>query len=177
MYRYAAMIHAEDAMGRMLTRSYQDDADSSKIHTEKFTYGPGGEIATYTNPQGGETKYFYTTDGKLHRRQNPDGSVQQWRYGLDGRLTKEILSDGSYWEIAYNDRERTISRILKDPSHTTLSQERFVFDRRGNVISYTDGKNGCLKKTVGKNWFRQISKGMVKSNFTSISGTKRITPF
>ncbi len=37
--------------------------------------------------------------------------------------------------------------------------------------------SGCLKKTVGKNWFRQISKGMVKSNFTSISGTKRITPF
>ncbi len=35
-----------DAMGRMLTRSYQDDADSSKIHTEKFTYGPGGEIGS-----------------------------------------------------------------------------------------------------------------------------------
>ncbi len=67
-------------------------------------------------------------------------------YGLDGRLTKEILSDGSYWEIAYNDRERTIIRILKDPSHTTLSQERFVFDRRGNVISYTDGKNNTVTR-------------------------------
>ncbi len=66
--------------------------------------------------------------------------------GLDGRLTKEILSDGSYWEIAYNDRERTIIRILKDPSHTTLSQERFVFDRRGNVISYTDGKNNTVTR-------------------------------
>ncbi len=66
--------------------------------------------------------------------------------GLDGRLTKEILSDGSYWEIAYNDRERTISRTLKNSSHTTLSQERFVFDRRGNVISYTDGKNNTVTR-------------------------------
>ncbi len=146
MYRYAAMIHAEDAMGRMLTRSYQDDADSSKIHTEKFTYGPGGEIATYTNPQGGETKYFYTTDGKLHRRQNPDGTLQQWRYRLDGRLDKEILSDGSYWEIAYNDRERNISRVRKDSSHKTLSQESYTFDRRGNVISYTDGQNKTITR-------------------------------
>ncbi len=104
------------------------------------------EIATYTNPQGGETKYFYTTDGKLHRRQNPDGTLQQWRYRLDGRLSKEILSDGSYWETAYNDRERNISRVRKDSSHKTLSQESYTFDRRGNVTSYADGKNGTITR-------------------------------
>ncbi|PWU06795.1 MAG: hypothetical protein C5B47_07000 [Verrucomicrobia bacterium] len=37
----------------------------SKLHSEKVIHGPGGEITTYIDPQGGETKYIYTRDGPL----------------------------------------------------------------------------------------------------------------
>lgn len=38
-----------DEIGQMLTRSYRDN-NTDMLHSEKFTYEPGGEIVTYTNP-------------------------------------------------------------------------------------------------------------------------------
>ena len=137
-----------DPTGQILSHTYQKTAENSQPSTERFTYGPGGDIIKYTGPNGGETRYVYTAEGKLCRQENPDGTVQEWRYGLDGRLVKQIESDGSYWETAYNDIERTITRIRKDSSHATLSQESYAFDRRGNVISYTDGQ----KRTVTRQY-------------------------
>ena len=37
-----------------------------------------------------------------------------------------------------------ISRVRKDSSHQTLSQESYSFDRRGNMISYTDGEGKTI---------------------------------
>ena len=173
-----------DPKGQMLSHSYQDAIDSSKLHNERFTYGPGGDVVTYTDPDGAEIKYSYTTDGKLCRQENPDGTVQQWRYGLDGRLIKEIESDGSYWETSYNDIERTITRVRKDSSHATLNQERYSFDRRGNVISYTDGQGKTftreydqlnrLKTESGPSGWNHISYGRNTLMLTNHLGEKQI---
>ena len=39
-----------------------------------------------------------------------------------------------------------ISRVRKDSSHQTLSQESYSLDRRGNVISHTDGEGKTITR-------------------------------
>lgn len=131
-------------LGQMVTQK------QGNKEQQAFTYEPGGEISSHTNALGGETKHFYTAEGKLYKQENPDGSIQQWRYQLDGRLAKEILSNSSYWETAYNDLKRTITRTLKDPSGQPLITENYTFDRRGNLISSTDGESHTFLKEYDK---------------------------
>ncbi len=128
-----------DKIGQMLTRE-----------GETFNYEKGGEISSHTNALGGVTEKEYTSEGKLRWQKNPDGSVQEWRYQLDGRLAKEILSNGTYWETTYNDIGRTVIRTLKDASHQILTQESYTFDRRGNLISHTDGEGHTFLKQYDK---------------------------
>ncbi len=139
-----------DAIGQMLSRTYRDHNDSSKIYSEKFTREPGEKIATYTNPEGDKTKYFHTPYGKLYRQENPDGTTQEWRYRLDGRLEKEILSDGSYWKIDYDDINSEIICILQDSTHEILGEESYSFDQHGNMISYTDREGKTIAREYDK---------------------------
>jgi YD repeat-containing protein len=111
LIRQTDQFGTHDPREQILSRTDRDPVDN-----EKFTYEPGGQIATYINPEGGKTKYYYTPDGKLRRQENPDGTLQEWRYRLNGRLDKEIFSDGTYWQMSYDDEERIITRTRKNSS-------------------------------------------------------------
>jgi RHS repeat-associated protein len=129
-----------DNVGRLLfKKTYSGSAiTGTPLRTEGTTYEPGGQPATITNALGGVTSFFYTASGKPRRQQNPDGSVQEWRYYADGRLFKEILRNGTYWETSYDDLTRTITRTFKKPDATILASETRVYDRRGNLVQFTD---------------------------------------
>jgi RHS repeat-associated protein len=137
-----------DAIGQKLQARRYDAANPTvPLQTESFTYEPGGQVATYTNPLGGVTTTFYTASGQPRRVENPDGSILEWRYRTDGRVEKEILSNGSFYEITYDDFNRTVTRTLKDSAGAVLAVTSSVADRRGNVIQATDAENYVCAKT------------------------------
>ncbi len=150
--RRNSTVMTYDAIGQMLSRSqHKGYAPGGKIlATEKFTYEPGGKIASHTDPLGAETKHFYTADGKLRRQQNPDGTIQEWRYLLDGRLEKEILPDGNYREKIYQDTTRTVIENIKNFSGETLLTEKTTFNIQGDPISFTDSENNTFNWTYDK---------------------------
>ncbi len=147
--RRNSTVMTYDGIGQMLTRQSYDgyaNAGGTLKATESFTYEPGGQIATQTNPLNAVTRRFYAANGKLRRQENPDGTVLEWRYDLLGRVQKEILSNGTYWETTYNDGQRTVIRSLKDAGNAILATETSVFDSRGNLLTKTDVENNLFSK-------------------------------
>jgi RHS repeat-associated protein len=139
--RHNATVMTYDGIGQLKTKTYHDgDSTGAVVAAESFNYEPGGEISSYTDPVSGVTQKTYTTSGKPKQQQNPDGSVIDWRYYTDGRLRTEILRNGSYWQTVYDDVNRTVTRTFKNSATTILATETKVFDRRGNLISATDGE-------------------------------------
>jgi RHS repeat-associated protein len=139
--RHNSTVMTYDGIGQLKTKTYYDgDSTGGVVAAESFNYEPGGEISGYTDPVSGVTQKTYTTSGKPKQQQNPDGSVIDWRYYTDGRLRTEILRNGSYWQTVYDDVNRTVTRTFKNTATTVLASEIRVFDRRGNVVSATDGE-------------------------------------
>jgi RHS repeat-associated protein len=137
-----------DAMGQMLGRQvHSGAAGAAVLSSEAFTYEPGGEIATHTNPLGGVEQRTYTYAGRLATDLKPDGSSSAIRYDLMERPVQQTLANGSIWYIAYDDLNRVVTRTLKNAGGTTLMSESEAFDRRGNSIAKTDGEGNTFHAT------------------------------
>jgi len=130
-----SMTH--DANGRMSQRVVRDSS-ANLLAQESWTYEPGDQVATHTDPLGGVTTNTYTSDGQLKSVTRPDGTLLEWRYQLDGRPVREPVTHNTAWHIAYNDAARTVTRTLKALNGATLATKSETFDRRGNRISETD---------------------------------------
>ena len=124
-----------DAIGRMLSRQHYDASGVLKS-TEAFTYEPGDQIASYTNPLGLLATNSYTQTGQISSRvvTNPARGTESWLYRTDGRLQTYTKPDSTSWNISYDDYDRIITYILKDGSGNTLKTQTESFDRRGNII-------------------------------------------
>ncbi len=147
-----------DKVGQMLSRAVHTGGSSGPVvSSESWTYEPGGEVATATNPLGGVTTVLYTATGKPRYRQNPDGTILGWRYDLLGRPVKEILPNGSFRDIAYDDAARTVTRTLRNAGGTTLAEESEVHDRRGNMVSATDAGGNTFTA-----WFDALDRVKAK---------------
>ncbi|WP_309400952.1 RHS repeat-associated core domain-containing protein [Cerasicoccus maritimus] len=127
-------------------------AGANLISTESYEQEPGGLTSSYTNPLGGVTLYEYSSRGQLKLQYNPDDSELERRYYLDGRLERQTLRNGNYWKYEYDDVALTITKSLYDSSDLLFTDasgsyvEVQVFDRRGNLISFTD-REGYITTT------------------------------
>jgi YD repeat-containing protein len=138
-----------DDIGQMLSRkSYNGaSASGSPVSEESWTYESDGQIDTHTNALGGVTSYDYTGGGQVKHQSKPDGTVLEWRYLVDGRTDREPVNHNTYWDYAYDDYSRTVTRVLKTNAGATLLTESKTFDRRGNVVSETDGEGHTFTAT------------------------------
>jgi RHS repeat-associated protein len=125
-----------DAIGQMLTRT-KTSASGSALSSETFTYEPGGKVATHTDALGGTTSIAYTQTGLPITQSNPDGTSQAWTYLIDGRPSVITLPNGSIQNLTYNDANRTVNSVLSSGTGNITGTQ--IFDRRGNLISSTDG--------------------------------------
>jgi len=132
-----------DDIGRLKVRKfYHGNTNGTLKAKEEFTYEPGDQIATYTNPLNGVTRHYYTSTGRIKRKENPDGTILEWRYYPDGRISRDPVNHNTYWSITYNDATRTVTRTLTTViGGATLASTSKTFDPRGNVVSETDAEN------------------------------------
>lgn len=146
---HAAALLTQYEADQLAPRSYDGSLPTgvTALATELFTYHPGGEVHVHTSVLGGTTTTLYNARGQPRHRTHADGSVEQWRYRADGRLVKEILRNGTSWETAYDEPARSITRALKKADGTALAAETRVFNRRGNLTSFTDAEGHAFATT------------------------------
>ncbi|MBA3854806.1 MAG: hypothetical protein C0503_10330, partial [Gemmatimonas sp.] len=146
---HAAALLAQYAADQLAPRSYDGSLPTgvTALATESFTYHAGGEVHVHTSVLGGTTTTLYNARGQPRHRTHADGAVEQWRYRADGRLVKEILRNGTSWETAYDEAARSVARTLKKADGTALAAETRVFDRRGNLTSFTDAEGHAFATT------------------------------
>ncbi|MEM1294150.1 MAG: DUF6531 domain-containing protein, partial [Verrucomicrobiota bacterium] len=141
---YNTVVRTFDGIGQLQTRTVRDGEGTAPIlSTESFQYEPGGQLSTYTDPLNGDTQRFYTDRGQLREQRNPDGTILKWEYYLDGRLRRIPVTHNTYWSVVYDDDARSVTRTLltlagSSPSSSGPVSDVQIFDRRGNLVSYTD---------------------------------------
>jgi RHS repeat-associated protein len=125
-----------DAISR-LTQQVFYASNGVALATNRFSYEPGGLVASTTNALGGVNTKLYTSSGQTMAQTNPDGSTNAWRYDLTGRVVKKILPNGNYWLAAYDDLNKRVTKTFRNAT-TTLATNIVQFDNRGNVIQHSD---------------------------------------
>jgi RHS repeat-associated protein len=123
-----------DARGQ-LVRTVNFDSAGNALATNSIAYDAAGSPVFLTNAIGGVTEMQYTGTGKLKFRKNPDGSTNRWSYYVDGTPRREYLANGQYWETTYDDAKRFIKRSFSGDASASESK---LFDRRGNLLFYTN---------------------------------------
>jgi RHS repeat-associated protein len=142
LQNYALMNY--DGDGELLCkRSY--NAAGGLLKTEGYSYEPGGKVAMHTNALGGIAYSYYTSNGLPRMTIGPDGSTNQWLYDLAGRVVEEILPNGACWQTIYNDASRTATRTLVNAGINATEIRQF--DRRGNLIQFTDADGNVFNST------------------------------
>lgn len=138
------LIEETDPMGYTTYRKYNEMAqlieETKEGHTTRFTYEPGGLLASVTSPSGSITKRSYITNGLLKEEIYPDGTKNTIVYDPFGRPILETKNDLS-WEITYDDANRRVTRTQKN------NKEVSEFDARGNLIRFTDAAGYTSEKT------------------------------
>jgi len=122
-----------DALGRMI------ETTKNGLST-KFTYEPGGLVASTTMPSGATTINHYTTNGLLKSKTCPDGSQFSFLYDFFGRVIQE-KKNGITSTITYNDAAH--EKIYSEGEFSEICK----FDACGNLILFTDRAGYTLKKT------------------------------
>ncbi|MEE3627464.1 RHS repeat-associated core domain-containing protein [Nitrospirillum sp. BR 11752] len=125
-----------------------------QAHTTVVTTGRGavtryrwnklGLVEEEVNPLGGATRHRYDPAGNLLALIGPDGGTLQLTYDDLGRLVERVAADGAVTRLTYGDDATgpDLTRpSLGRPVQVTRPDgavERFGYDRRGNLTTYTD---------------------------------------
>ena len=106
----------------------------------RYTYEPGGFVASILSPMGAQTTRYYTTNGLLKKEIYPDGTESSFVYDFFGRPIQET-NNGIQSDISYDDLNRKAVRTTANVTETQF------YDSRGLLIASTDGEGNTWKKT------------------------------
>lgn len=112
-----------DALGRIHLMSQMQG--SSLAETETL-YGPGGELASVTDPKGLVTSYQHDAFGQRRQTSSPDSGVTAYSYDAQGNLVSVVDARGvtrssSYDALGRRTQEFSGSAVLKSATYDVAS--------------------------------------------------------
>lgn len=116
--------------------TYDDDllitsAEDAAGAKEAFVYDERGNLVTYTDPDGLETRYVYSDDLAVSRTL-PDGQTTEFQYTPEGALASAKYPSGRALSLDYDGRGRI--KAIYDPQGLHAS---FEYDEQDNIVTET----------------------------------------
>ncbi|MDM5221124.1 DNRLRE domain-containing protein [Peribacillus sp. NJ11] len=164
------------------------DTRTTDSITEKLTYNTTGQLASYVDGKGNETKYLYDENElKIFDKQEKDASISvSTTYRYDQAKNEFTVTDTDDNETVYKRDTGNNNFTVKEILNSNGTTSSFVFDEQFNVLqsndendiknSYTYDSNGNVKTEIdpsGKTMYEYDDKNRLK-NSTNPDGVKTI---
>ncbi|MBD5466221.1 MAG: PKD domain-containing protein, partial [Lachnospiraceae bacterium] len=120
--------------GQLLSSS--TDALGGRVTAE---YDAMGNVESFTNPNGGVTKYTYDLNNRITGESIGSEYKHAYEYNANGQVVKKTNSNGQVTEYTYDRAGRVTS--LKDQ----LGTISYTYDKNGNLLTVTDS-NGTITR-------------------------------
>ncbi|MEO3748607.1 RHS repeat-associated core domain-containing protein [Plantactinospora sp. B5E13] len=115
----------DDARGRTVElRQYRDRDATGAFDATRFTYTPGGQRATVTDPVGNVWRYEYDLRGRQTVSRDPDTGTTTTAYDAAGQLAASTDGRGTRLSYAYDLLGRTTKVWEGEAGDGTLLVER-----------------------------------------------------
>jgi RHS repeat-associated protein len=158
-----------DNMGRLTQTSTAYTFIPSKTFTVGYGWDAASNLASMTDPQGGNTTYTYDTLNRLSTLKNPQRNQFGFSYDALGRrtqLTRPNLVNTNY---TYDSLSRLGSLLhqytTSKGAKTTLDGATYSYDAAGNRLSRTDNRTN-VTLNYGYDDLYQLSSVMQGSSTT-----------
>lgn len=127
------MTYTYDTKGNLL------DQVDTKDARESYTYDSLGNVLTHTDAANNVSTNTYDTKGNLITSISPKNEKTSYVYNTRGDLIEVTYPSGNKdtYDVNYLNKQKTTRHTDVSLGVTTES----VHDLRGNLLSYTDGKN------------------------------------
>lgn len=145
---YAATDPRNDEPTASLDGDSTGPTDTS--HLTAYTYSPGGDLLTSTNPLNAVTTDTYTTGtetatdggteppGLLATSKDPMGRTTRYAYDAAGDLTQTVVPSGLTTTYAYDDLGRQTGRTVTSDSFPAGLTTSWAYDADNRMTGETD---------------------------------------
>lgn len=173
---------------KQLTSIVTKDSRTTENITEKLTYNSLGQIASYLDGKGNETKFLYDENElKVFDKQEKDAEISvSTTYHYNQAKNEYIITDTDDNETVYKRDTKNGTYAVSEIRNSDETTSSFVFDEQFNVLqsvdendiknSYTyDSKGNVLTEIYpnGKTMYEFDEKNRLK-NITNPDGVKTI---
>ncbi len=151
-----------DPEGNVWKRDYNPQGQLSEAtdplgHKTAYAYDPAGRLSETTDAKGGKTKLAYTATGQLASYTDCSGRTTQWAYDERGRLQRRTDAAGNQTTYRYTaPTAAALQAAQQDPPanwpgqlativHADDSEEQWVHDAEGRLLSHTDALERCTR--------------------------------
>lgn len=149
-----------------LARKIKESTTIDVTYTSSWTFDTAGRIETQTYPNGLVTKYVYTTLGYLSEVRNNSNNALYWQAKVRdaaGRLTQQTYGNGVTTQQIFDIATGRLSNIFAGAGNSVQNLS-FSYDRRGNMLTRTDGNQNLSES------FLYDSLNRLTSNTVNSSG-------
>ncbi len=143
-----------DAEGRLIElRQYQGNTATGAYDKTTYTYAPGGQLASTTDPAGNVWSYEYDVQGRKIEESDPDKGITKFSYDSADQLTSTIDARGQKLFYDYDGAGRktaTHKDTADGPLVSSWTYDTVAPGRPASSTKYVvkDGRTDEYKTTI-----------------------------